>query len=140
MKINEVNKVTTLKTSECITAIAEDGSLIQIPVSELGKVLENMMPSFGFAFKFKQIIIRTGETKVIGRVSGLMLINFPWSDHLTKMYMVTSLGKRIELLNGIEYNFLDFSFNNNNEILVSSRYTATSGNTALNVAYQDIIH
>lgn len=44
MKINEVDKVTTLAPAECITAIAADGSLIQIPVSELGKVMAQVMP------------------------------------------------------------------------------------------------
>lgn len=44
MKINEVDKAMTLAPVECITAIAADGSLIQIPVSELGKVMARIMP------------------------------------------------------------------------------------------------
>lgn len=42
MKINEVDKVTTLAPVECITAIAADGSLVQIPVAELAELVIDM--------------------------------------------------------------------------------------------------
>lgn len=140
MKINEVDKVTTLAPIECITAIAADGSLIQIPVLELAKVMETLMPSLGLAFTYKGIIIKSGETKVIGRVNGIMVINFLWSRNDTPIYIVSSMAKKIDLFYGNMYDFLDFSFSDTNELLVSSRYSTTAGPTKLNVSFQDIIH
>lgn len=140
MKINEVDKVTTLAAEECITAIAADKSLIQIPVSELAKVLETLMPSLSRAFVDKHFVTRNGETKVIGKVNGLMIINFPWEDNYISIYSVSSKAKKIDLIHGSGYVFLDFTFNGDQELLVSSRYTGTAGNTGVNMSYQNIIH
>lgn len=140
MKINEVEKATTLAPVECVTAIAADGSLIQIPVSELAKVLETLMTSLSRAFIDNHFSIRNGETKVIGKVNGLMILNFPWTDNYTSMYIVSSKAKKIELIHGNGYIFLDFTFNDSKELLISSRYTGTELDAGINMAYQNIIH
>lgn len=138
MKINEVDKVTELAPAECITAIAADGSLIQIPVLELGKVLEKLMPSVSRAFVYKKFLFRTGDTKVIGKCGGILVINFPWSDSLFSIYIVSSKAKKIELIHGNGYGFLDFTFNDIGELLVHSRYSIANVDTSLDFAYQHI--